>query len=47
VKVSIKFGQQLSHDLPDSNISTISTDKDIFKSLSQTTSDLFGFEKSR
>jgi len=39
--VSIKFGHQLSQDLPDNNIPTISTDKDIFKYLSQTTSDLF------
>jgi len=35
---------KLSSDLPESKITT-TTDKDIFKYLSQNRSDLFGFEK--
>jgi len=43
--VSLKFDHQLSQDLPDSNISTTSTVKEVFKYLSHTISDLFRFEK--
>jgi len=34
----------MSCDLPESKITTTTTNKDIFKYLSQTTHDLFGFE---
>jgi len=42
-----QYGHLLSLDLslPERKLTTITTDKDIFKYFSQTTSDLFGFEK--
>jgi len=46
VVVSRKAVHQMSQDLPESKITTMTIDKQIFKYLSQTTPDLFAFEKS-
>jgi len=45
--VSRKYGHLLSLDLPESKITTTTTNKGIFKYLSHTRSDLFGFEKKK
>jgi len=45
--ISRKYGHLFSLDLLESKITTTTTDRDFFKYLSQTSSDLFGFEKKK